>query len=51
MEGGDQVLTTVAVGGAEQGSRRGGGVWCGEKSCGSAQEEKKVGLAQKEFKF
>jgi hypothetical protein len=50
MEGGDQVLTTVAVGGAEQGSRR-GGVWCGEKSCGSAQEEKKVGLAQKEFKF
>jgi hypothetical protein len=25
MEGGDQVLTTVAVGGAEQGSRRGGG--------------------------
>jgi hypothetical protein len=49
MEGGDQVLTTVAVGGAEQGSRR--GVWCGEKSCGSAQEEKKVGSAQKEFKF
>jgi hypothetical protein len=30
MEGGDQVLTTVAVGGAEQGSRRGGGLVRGE---------------------